>query len=159
LQTEYSGWIEGYYHHGVAHGFQREFGPKEFTFATKPMLRFVGRFFRGIARGFCWKGLYGGGLICGYVDPVDGSFSGNDIAFIYPDFKTVLRGKFKDEKLVRGQLCHLIGSKLVKGICIPIFTKPTGQVRQIIDIVSCCASAFIDLSFLTFSFTNKISVL
>ena len=42
-----------------------------------PLMRFVGRFFRGIARGFCWKGLWGGGYICGYVDSKDGSFSGN----------------------------------------------------------------------------------
>ena len=42
-------------------------------------------------RGFCWKGLYGDGFICGYVDPIDGSFSGDDLAYIYPDFKTALR--------------------------------------------------------------------
>ena len=41
-----------------------------------PLMRFVGRYFRGIARGFCWKGLWGGGYICGYVDSKDGSFSG-----------------------------------------------------------------------------------
>ena len=41
-----------------------------------PLMRFVGRYFRGIPRGFCWKGLWGGGYICGYVDSKDGSFSG-----------------------------------------------------------------------------------
>ena len=64
-------------------------------------LRFAGRFFRGIARGFCWKGLHGGGYLCGFVDPVDGSFTGSDIAFIYPDFETVLRGQFKNGKVAK----------------------------------------------------------
>ena len=64
-------------------------------------LRFAGRFFRGIARGFCWKGLHGGGFLCGFVDPVDGSFTGSDIAFIYPDFETVLRGQFTNGKVTK----------------------------------------------------------
>ena len=72
------GWIEGYYSHGVAHGFLREFGIKESTYGRN-LLRFAGRFFRGIARGFCWKEMFGGGFLCGFVDPVDGSFSGSDI--------------------------------------------------------------------------------
>ena len=72
------GWIEGYYSHGVAHGFLREFGTKESTYGRN-LLRFAGRFFRGIARGFCWKEMFGGGFLCGFVDPVDGSFSGSDI--------------------------------------------------------------------------------
>jgi len=130
IDTDTGGWIEGYYHHGVAHGFQREFGPRESTMDKYPLMRFVGRYFRGIARGFCWKGLWGGGYICGYVDSKDGSFSGSDIAYIYPDFKTVLRGEFKDEKVIKGQMCSLIGSKSERGICIPTFTKPEGQVYE-----------------------------
>ena len=51
----------------------------------------VGSICRGIRRGFCWKGLFGDGFICGFVDPVDGSFSGDDLAFVYPDFKTAIR--------------------------------------------------------------------
>ena len=72
------GWIEGYYSHGVPHGYMREFGIKESTYG-RHLLRFVGRFFRGIARGFCWKETFGGGFLCGFVDSVDGSFSGSDI--------------------------------------------------------------------------------
>lgn len=56
LQTEVGGWIEGYYHRGVAHGFQREFGIRETTTDKYPLVRFVGRYFRGVRRGFCWKG-------------------------------------------------------------------------------------------------------
>ena len=57
-------------------------------------------------------------------------FSGPDLAYLYPDFKTVLRGEFKDGKIIKGQICSLIGSKCEKGIYIPTFTKPHGQVYE-----------------------------
>lgn len=64
------------------------------------------------------------------MHPKDGSFTGSDLAYIYPDFKTVLRGQFKDGKAVKAQYCSLIGSTCEKGMFIPNFTKPTGQVYQ-----------------------------
>lgn len=128
IETDFGGWIEGYYHLGVPHGFQREFGYKMVTSGKNPPLHFLGRFYRGVPRGFCWKGLFGGGFICGYVDPLDGSFSGEDLAYIYPDFKTCLRGAFSQARLVRAQICQLIGSKVENGIYIPVFSKPEGQV-------------------------------
>lgn len=45
----------------------------------------------------------------GTVDPEDGSWSGDDMAYIYPDFKNAIRGTFKDELLVKGQMCNLTG--------------------------------------------------
>ena len=57
-------------------------------------------------------------------------FTGPDLAYIYPDFKTVLRGEFKDGKVIKGQMCSLIGSKCERGIFIPTFTKPEGQVYE-----------------------------
>ena len=130
IETDEGGWIEGYYHHGVAHGFQRIFGLKENSYSSRPSFRFAGRYFRGIARGFCWQGLFGGGILCGYVDPVDGTFTGSDIAFIYPDFETVLRGQFKDGKVMKGQICKLIGAKTERGWFMPVFTKPSGQTYE-----------------------------
>ena len=68
-----------------------------------PLMRFVGRFFRGIARGFCWKGLWGGGYICGYVDSKDGSFSGtcflNRLYFV--SLKNVC---YSEEKLTQDKI-------------------------------------------------------
>ena len=129
IDTDAGGWIEGYYHHGVPHGFQREFGYKDSS-SKNPPLKFVGRFYKGIARGFCWKGLFGGGFICGFVDPQDGSFTGKDIAYIYPDFKTCLRGSFRHNQCAHVQLCQLIGSKCENGIYMPIFSQPEGQVYE-----------------------------
>ena len=82
------GWIEGYWKRGVPHGFQREFGATDYHDKRTPV--FVGRYYRGVRRGFCWKGCLGGGFLCGEVDK-DGEFSGKDIAYIYPDFKMALR--------------------------------------------------------------------
>ena len=130
VETLCGGWIEGYWSKGVPHGFQREFGAKDINSNdmdhNKPMLRFVGRYYRGIRRGFCWQGCFGGGFICGFVDKEDGSFSGDDIAYIYPDFKTSIKGKFLNEKLVSGQMCEVVGSTLEHGIRIPIFSHPSG---------------------------------
>lgn len=66
--------------------------------------------------------------MCGYIK--DGSFTGNDMAFIYPDFKTALRGEFKDGKAVKARMCTLIGSKFEKGMCVPIFTKGQGEAYE-----------------------------
>ena len=130
VETYCGGWIEGYWSKGVPHGFQREFGAKDINANdmdhNKHMLRFVGRYYRGIRRGFCWQGGFGGGFLCGFVDKKDGSFSGDDIAYIYPDFKTAIKGTFKDEKLVNGKMCEVIGSTLEHGIRIPIFSQPSG---------------------------------
>jgi histone-lysine N-methyltransferase SETD7 len=88
MSTVVGGWIEGYWKYGVPHGFQREFGIKDFN--DKVTMRFVGRYYRGLKRGFCWKGCWGTGFICGEVDK-EGEFSGNDIAYIYPCFKMAIR--------------------------------------------------------------------
>lgn len=130
VESYCGGWIEGYWSKGVPHGFQREFGATDVNSNdmshNKRMLKFVGRYYRGTRRGFCWQGCFGGGFICGFVDKEDGSFSGDDIAYIYPDFKTAIKGKFHNEKLVSGQMCEVIGSTLENGIRIAIFSKPSG---------------------------------
>ena len=71
VETQCKGWIEGYWSKGVPHGFQREFGSKD-IYSNTHELKFVGRYYRGIARGFCWKGCFGGGFLCGFVDKQDG---------------------------------------------------------------------------------------
>jgi len=126
VETHCGGWIEGYFSKGVPHGFQREFGPSDIR-RHKKMLKFVGRYYRGIRRGFCWQGCFGGGFLAGRVDPLDGSWSGDDIAYIYPDFKHAIKGQFKDELLVKGKMCNLTGSVLEHGMRVPIFSDPCGQ--------------------------------
>ena len=57
-------------------------------------LSFIGHFEDGIPTGFCWSGLLGGAWLWGKVDHY-GEFSGDDIAYIYPDMKTAFRGNFE----------------------------------------------------------------
>uniref|UniRef100_A0A0K2UHP2 SET domain-containing protein n=3 Tax=Lepeophtheirus salmonis TaxID=72036 RepID=A0A0K2UHP2_LEPSM len=127
IHTHGGGFVEGYFHNGVPHGFQREFGINEKLLLGKKSLVFFGRFYRGIRRGFCWKGLFGGGFLVGNVDEETGEFSGPDLAYIYPDFKRVLRGSFKDGVLVSGRMCELNGCDVNKGIHMPTFSHFYGQ--------------------------------
>ena len=43
------------------------------------------------------------GHLHGLVDPTDGSITGNNISYIYPDMETALLGKFNDGKMQDAQ--------------------------------------------------------
>ena len=58
-------------------------------------LQFLGRFKNGQPEGQFWLGLINNGFIHGKVDK-NGLGTGDDLAFIYPDGETVLRGQFKN---------------------------------------------------------------
>ena len=62
-------------------------------------LSFVGRFINGVPSGYCWRGLIGGAWLYGLVDDI-GEFTGDEIAYIYPDIKTVLLGRFINGSMV-----------------------------------------------------------
>ena len=65
----------------------------------EPGISFVGRVEEGIPTGICWRGLVGGAWLYGNVNDV-GEFTGNNIAYIYPDLKTVLLGWFINGTMV-----------------------------------------------------------
>ena len=65
-----------------------------------PGLSFVGRFENGIPTGVCWRGLIGGAWLYGIVDDI-GEFTGDEIAYIYPDLNTALFGKFVNGTMVK----------------------------------------------------------
>ena len=101
--------VYGKLRHGRLHGPVRMFGqysndPKS-SCAGKQLnagaLSFVGHFSHGVPTGYCWKGLLGGAWIHGKVNPEDGEFTGEDIAYVYPDFKIALVGKFEKGIMVR----------------------------------------------------------
>lgn len=122
-----SGWIEGYYKDGVPHGFYREFGPR---YNLRHILRSFGRYYRGVLRGWCWRGHYdNSGWVCGKVDD-NGEFTGEDIAYIYPDRKMAIKGKFMNGVLVEGYQCELIGCYEESGIYIPVFSQPHGPAYE-----------------------------
>ena len=65
----------------------------------EPGLSFIGRFEDGIPTGICWRGLVGGAWLYGEVDEI-GEFTGDQIAYIYPDLRTCLLGKFINGTMV-----------------------------------------------------------
>jgi len=122
-----TGWIEGYYKDGVPHGFYREFGPR---YAGINILRGMGRYYRGVLRGWCWKGMFeNSGWLVGCVDN-EGELTGDNIAYIYPDFKMAIKGKFEEGLLVEGHQCELIGSYEDHGVEIPVFSETFGPSYQ-----------------------------
>ena len=66
---------------------------------VEPGLSFVGRIEDGTPVGVCWRGLIGGAWLYGEVDEV-GEFTGDEIAYIYPDLKTALIGRFINGTMV-----------------------------------------------------------
>ena len=122
-----TGWIEGYYKDGVPHGYYREFGPR---YSMKNILRSAGRYYRGVLRGLHWVGHYdNSGFTVGRVDD-EGELTGDDIAYIYPDFKMAIKGKFIEGELIEGYQCDLIGCYEDHGMMVPVFSEPTGPAYE-----------------------------
>ena len=61
-----------------------------------PGTQFIGRFQNGKVVGHFWLGLINNGYIHGFANE-DGLATGNEIAFIYPDGETALRGHFDNK--------------------------------------------------------------
>ena len=98
--------LTGRLRHGKLHGPVRMFGqlsndPKGLcTQRLNHELSFIAVFKDGVPSGYCWKGLLGGAWVVGYADE-NGELTGDDIAYIYPDFKTAFVGKFEKGIMVR----------------------------------------------------------
>ena len=67
-------------------------------------LQFLGRFKNGQPEGHFWLGLINNGFIHGKVDE-NGLGTGEDLAFIYPDGETALRGQFTNLYMKNIQTC------------------------------------------------------
>jgi len=122
-----TGWIEGYYKDGIPHGYFREFGSR---YNSVHILRSMGRYYRGVLRGWYWQGHYDfSGFTVGKVDD-EGKLTGDDIAYIYPDFKMAIKGKFVDGTLVEGHQCDVVGCYMDHGIMVPVFGEPNGPAFE-----------------------------
>ena len=118
--------VEGFLEAGIVHGFVRYFD-------NKGRLTFVGKHENGQPSGTCWKIIPGGGCVVGEVDS-DGLLTGADIAYIYPDFATVLLGEFRDGVMEKAQEACIVGmEENDTGIKVPTYSSPNSHihVRQI----------------------------
>ena len=71
--------------------------------------------------GWMYQGQLGGGYMVGEVDRA-GELTGDKIAFIYPDFRTAIRGQYELGVLVTGHLCQVLSSAQTEaGVIIPVF--------------------------------------
>ena len=59
-----------------------------------------------------------------------GMFSGRNNAFIYPDFETVLLGRFKYDKMMEAYESSVIGHVFVKDMLTLEFDQPAGTVYR-----------------------------
>ena len=96
-----------------------------------PILIFVvSRYYRGVLRGWHWQGHYdNSGFTVGKVDD-SGELTGDDIAYIFPDFKMAIKGKFIEGELIEGFQCNLIGCYEDCGMMVPVFSECSGPAYE-----------------------------
>ena len=73
-------------------------------------LMFVGEYSKGLPTGYCWLAKEGQGWMAGCVD-ARGNFSGNGIAYLYPDKATCLLGLFRDGVMLRGVASRVVSAE------------------------------------------------
>ena len=114
--------FDGYFKDGVLHGFGRYFD-------EKGRLTFAGHHKSGSASGVCWRVIRGGGCIVGKVD-CHGHLTGDNIAYIYPDYQTALLGTFENGVLIEARQSEVVGvTEDVTGVLVPELSKPWGEVH------------------------------
>jgi len=94
--------LEGIFNDGFLEGPVRGLDEKGQTV-------FIGMYEKGLPAGPCWLAREGQGWLHGKVDR-RGRFSGDNIAFVYPDLSTCIFGTFHNERLVSGrpsQICDV----------------------------------------------------
>lgn len=116
---------------GKLHGIVRRFG----KIITNPAhlcgnrlfsgISYIGRHEDGVPVGPQWRVVIGSGYIYGNVDE-KGEFTGDDIAYIYPDFQTVMFGEFKNGIMIKARECQVEAVKFSRGIPELKFTEPLG---------------------------------
>jgi len=74
-----------------------------------------------VAYGRCWEWQEGGGYITGIVD-AKGQFSGDETAFVYPDFETTLFGRSENGVMISARPAMLECVDIINDIAEPVFT-------------------------------------
>ncbi|XP_043917565.1 histone-lysine N-methyltransferase SETD7 [Protopterus annectens] len=81
-------------------------GPAQ-EFDSDGRLIFKGQYRDNIRSGVCWLYFADGGSIVGEANE-DGEMTGDKIAYLYPDGRTAMYGKFIDGEMIDGRLAYLI---------------------------------------------------
>jgi len=103
--------------HGILHGlflrFQCKFGACNLydsghEWSQAQYLKEISVFVNGLRNGISYQFKTGGGFVVGVVDAQSGELTGQEIAYVYPDFQTMIVGNFEDGTLVSGQSAELV---------------------------------------------------
>lgn len=126
---EDGGVLQGTYVDGELNGPAQEYDPDGRRV-------FQGQYKDNIRHGVCWVYYPDGGSLVGEVNE-DGEMTGEKIAYVYPDGRTALYGKFVDGEMLEGQLATL----LVEEEGRPLFQLvPGGAVYHFDKSTSSCIS-------------------
>jgi histone-lysine N-methyltransferase SETD7 len=106
---------EGWFQQGFLHG------PVKGTDKLR-QLTYVGWYERGLAVGTCWTKWEGGGWLVGKMAK-DGTVTGDNIAFLYPDLSTAVVGRFECGELVEAFPATLVAAEMNKGVLEPEFKR------------------------------------
>ncbi|QQP51883.1 Uncharacterized protein FKW44_013365 [Caligus rogercresseyi] len=120
----------GYLRNGKLNGVVRRYG----RFSTDPDhqckkpifqgISFIGHYENGVPSGPSWRVVPGGGLLYGTTEDME--FTGENLAYIYPDLETAIIGRFKKGLLVEGREAKLERVRCVNGIYEAQFSEPDG---------------------------------
>ena len=116
--------LEANFVHGYIHGPVRGFD----SIGT---FLFCAVFRKGSPSGPAWMRLEGDGFLYGKLGP-DGRFTGDDVAYIYSDLETVIRGRFEGGTLVSGRETKVVGCSVRSGLVTLTFSEfdPEGLVFE-----------------------------
>jgi len=113
---------DGWYQHGYFHGPVR-------GVTLSGRLDYIGWYSCGLPTGLTWKYVRGDCWLVGCQDST-GNFTGEDIAFIYPDLETALVGKFEKGILVSAKPARVLSTELKNGVLIPTFHITSEKIYQ-----------------------------
>ncbi|XP_025777989.1 histone-lysine N-methyltransferase SETD7 [Puma concolor] len=123
---EDGGVLQGTYVDGELNGPAQEYD-------TDGRLIFKGQYKDNIRHGVCWIYYPDGGSLVGEVNE-DGEMTGEKIAYVYPDERTALYGKFIDGEMIEGKLATLMSTEegrphfeLMPGSSVYHFDKSTSS--------------------------------
>ncbi|XP_069878215.1 histone-lysine N-methyltransferase SETD7 isoform X2 [Dipodomys merriami] len=126
---EDGGVLQGSYVDGELNGPAQECDPDG-------RLIFKGQYKDNVRHGVCWIFFPDGGSLVGEVNE-DGEMTGEKIAYVYPDERTALYGKFIDGEMIEGQLATLLSTEEGR----PHFElTPGGSVYHFDKSTSSCIS-------------------
>ncbi|XP_059084451.1 uncharacterized protein LOC131881575 [Tigriopus californicus] len=100
----------------------------EFLVTESHDIRTIFHYKSGKVQGPVWFMMIGGGFLYGYLD-THGKFTGDQMAFVYPDYETALVGRFEDKVMKAGQEATITGTTCDPNEMLVLqFSEPSGPV-------------------------------